>query len=213
MRYCASALSFNLQELAMALPVQSDQELLFEKLPACFDELPTGPMKEVAKEIYDTLVSLQKLRPDQVRPDGPSSCPAARLGRRKSRYVIERVMEGARFKVLDDLESDAVRFVGAMTGVIEAANLGAIDDTLQGLFFSRMHKLVSTLSSSKIVPVRSTKITHQLWQRVQGERRIGTGVPTFEKLHGCWLYVIRDNRTVIIPALRVIDVEFHPARY
>lgn len=197
----------------MGLPARRAQQLEVLKLPACFDELPNGYTKELAKEIYDALLSLQKLRPEVARSEGPSCCPAMRLGRRKARYIVDRVLQGARFKTLDLLETDKVEFVGPMSGVIEAVNRGAVDDILKELFFDRVRKLVSALASSNMASLRSTSMSRQFWERVGGQKRLGTGIPTLEKLHGCWIQIVRNNGIATIAAFRVIDVDFHPDRY
>jgi hypothetical protein len=204
---------FNRKELAMGLPARRSPQVQSQSLPACFNELPNGLIKETALEIYDTLLSLQKLRPEAVRTQGAFCCPTARLGERRARYIVERVLQGARFNVLNVVESERVKFVGPMSGVIEAVRLGAVDDTLRELFFNRIQKLVAALASPNVASVRGTRISRAFWDRLQGQKRLGTGIPTLEKLHGCWVQIIRRNGIVAIAALRVIDVEFHPEKY
>ena len=182
-------------------------------LPSCFDRLPKGFTKELAEEIYETLLSLPKLRPEQMRGPGPFDCPVTCLGERKARYIIERVAQGRRFKILDGFERSTVKFVGSAAGAIEAVRLGAVDNIVGELFFKRIQKIASTLASPNVSTVGVTQLRAPLLERIRSHRRLGPGFPSLEKLHGCWIQVVRYHGIAAIGALRVIDIGFHPEQY
>lgn len=194
----------------MAEAARASQE---RNLPACFDKLPRGVVKELGIEIYDALVSLRLLQPNVIRFDGPESCPALRLGERKARYIVERVLEGTRFKSLSMFETDTVKFTGAAAGVLEAVRAGAVDNLLRDLFHTRIRNVVWTLGSANVAPVRPVVMNQRLLGVTRAQARSGMGKPALEKHHRCWLQLSRDAGVVTIGSLRVIDVAYHPPIY
>lgn len=179
-------------------------------LPPCFKRLRSSQARVIGEEIYDILLSLQKLLPEGARE---YKCPASAIGELRSNYIVCGVMRGWRFPALDFLDTSEVKFVGVAAGALEAARIGAVNPLVQAALFKRVRQLSATLSERDLVPLRRRTINREVVGRVQGISASGLGQTNLESFHSVQLVGNRRGDIYEVWTLRVIDVRFHPRVY